>query len=321
MKVHPGHTRVSGLSYSFTTGPAERNASIYDLFPVSPSVKIESRETFWAAYAAYFAFVKESAAVRGFAFGDVTPVGNDSYTFASMFAFPQASPSEAQSFLEPLFESFTALGINITAPDAVSVQYARVFDPPGPVPGQGLFATRLLPRSLWDDDVRFEDTIQVIRGAVEEGGLQVRSRGYSPTVSVAGYPTSHVSSGVNPALRETAMHLVVSTWNNSLLTAHSTPSEWLASHATLEKYMGPLRDLTPGAGAYVNEADVLEPDWQQSFWGDKYPKLLKVKRNRDPWDLFWGRALVGSEGWEVETEEEVPSQNGPLCRTGSLFDA
>lgn len=316
VKTHPGPTHYSGLSYSFTTGSIQGNASVYPVFPVSPSVKVESRETFWEAYAAYFAFTKESAAAKGFAFGDVNSVENDSYTFISMFAFPQASPSEAQTLLEPLFEKFAALGIDITAPTAVSVPYARLSDPPGPVPGQDLFATRLLPRSLWDDEDHLENAIETIRLAVEDGGLQVRSRGYSPTVSVAGYPTSDVSSGVNPALRKTAMHLVVSTWDETALASNSSSSEWLASHAALEKYMGHLRDLTPEGGAYVNEADVLEPDWQQSFWGENYHSLLKVKRKRDPWDLFWARRMVGSEGWEVETEDVVPSQNGPLCRTG-----
>lgn len=28
-----------------------------------------------------------------------------------------------------------------------------------------------------------------------------------------------------------------------------------------------LRDLSPGSGAYFNEADPNEPDWQRSFFG------------------------------------------------------
>src|SRR4051812_24911878 len=120
MKTYPGHTHVSGLSYSFTTGPLKQNASVYDLFPTSPTIEISDLDTFWQAFAEYLSISKETAAAKGFAFADVTPIGNDSYTFASMFAFPQTSPSEAQSFLEPLFERFEELGINITTPTAVS---------------------------------------------------------------------------------------------------------------------------------------------------------------------------------------------------------
>ena len=56
-----------------------------------------------------------------------------------------------------------------------------------------------------------------------------------------------------------------------------------------------LRDATPGAGTYSNEADFHEPDWQESFWGTNYPKLLSIKRKYDPTGLFRTHHSVGSE--------------------------
>lgn len=56
-----------------------------------------------------------------------------------------------------------------------------------------------------------------------------------------------------------------------------------------------IRDLAPGAGAYVNEADYFEPDWQQSFWGENYARLLAIKREYDPRGLFTCHHCVGSE--------------------------
>jgi FAD/FMN-containing dehydrogenase len=56
-----------------------------------------------------------------------------------------------------------------------------------------------------------------------------------------------------------------------------------------------IRDATPAAGAYVNEADYFEPDWQQSFWGENYPKLAQIKRKYDPDGLFACHHCVGSE--------------------------
>jgi len=47
-----------------------------------------------------------------------------------------------------------------------------------------------------------------------------------------------------------------------------------------------LRDATPGAGSYVNEADYFEPDWQRSFWGENYDRLLAIKRKYDPDGVF-----------------------------------
>ncbi|MBO0731598.1 MAG: FAD-binding oxidoreductase, partial [Acidimicrobiaceae bacterium] len=43
-----------------------------------------------------------------------------------------------------------------------------------------------------------------------------------------------------------------------------------------------IRSVTPGGGAYVNEADYFEPDWQHSFWGAHYESLLAIKNKYDP---------------------------------------
>ena len=42
--------------------------------------------------------------------------------------------------------------------------------------------------------------------------------------------------------------------------------------------MNPLREITPNSGAYWNEADYIEPNWEESFWGaDNYAKLKQIK--------------------------------------------
>jgi hypothetical protein len=57
-----------------------------------------------------------------------------------------------------------------------------------------------------------------------------------------------------------------------------------------------LRALTPGSGSYVNQADYFEHEWQRSFWGSNYPKLLEAKALYDPDNLFRVHHGVGSEG-------------------------
>ena len=67
-----------------------------------------------------------------------------------------------------------------------------------------------------------------------------------------------------------------------------------------------FRQATPGAGAYFNEADTFEEDWQEQFWGtDNYNALLSVKKTWDPEGLFVCRQCVGSEEWD----------DGGMCRT------
>jgi hypothetical protein len=46
------------------------------------------------------------------------------------------------------------------------------------------------------------------------------------------------------------------------------------------------------------QADPYEPNFQQAFWGDNYPRLLSIKKEVDPEDVFWCLACVGNEGWK-----------------------
>jgi hypothetical protein len=78
-----------------------------------------------------------------------------------------------------------------------------------------------------------------------------------------------------------------------------------------------LRVATPGSGAYVNEADPDEPNWQQSFWGAEYNRLLAVKRTRDPWNVFWAPTTVGSEGWSVRTANILYAGSQRVRRSGA----
>jgi hypothetical protein len=58
---------------------------------------------------------------------------------------------------------------------------------------------------------------------------------------------------------------------------------------------GPMqqwRDLTPGSGAYVSEGDRMEPNFQWSFYGSHYPRLLKIKQRYDPTNLFYAHTAV-----------------------------
>jgi len=60
-----------------------------------------------------------------------------------------------------------------------------------------------------------------------------------------------------------------------------------------------LRTLDPDSGAYINEADAYEPNWQQAFWGSNYERLLEIKRKVDPDDVLWCQPCVGSENWKL----------------------
>ncbi|MGZ3478713.1 MAG: FAD-dependent oxidoreductase [Myxococcaceae bacterium] len=65
----------------------------------------------------------------------------------------------------------------------------------------------------------------------------------------------------------------------------------------IHEAMAELRKVAPGTGSYVSESDYFEPDWQRSFWGTNYPRLLAAKRKYDPEGLFFVHHGVGSEDW------------------------
>ncbi|KZW00723.1 FAD-binding domain-containing protein [Exidia glandulosa HHB12029] len=60
-----------------------------------------------------------------------------------------------------------------------------------------------------------------------------------------------------------------------------------------------LREAAPYGGAYVNEGDLEEPNWQTEYWGAHYPRLLKLKQKWDPTGVFYARTTPGTEDWEV----------------------
>ncbi|CAG8263694.1 unnamed protein product [Penicillium salamii] len=72
-----------------------------------------------------------------------------------------------------------------------------------------------------------------------------------------------------------------------------------------------MKELAPGMGTYVNEADSWDPEWRKDWFGDEYDWLLSVKRKYDPDDVFWCWRCVGNEGWEEVTGGTL---FGPLCK-------
>ncbi|KAH6912974.1 FAD binding domain-containing protein [Coprinopsis sp. MPI-PUGE-AT-0042] len=93
-------------------------------------------------------------------------------------------------------------------------------------------------------------------------------------------PASVPSSGgtsVPEAWRKSLFHVTAKTvwqWN-------TTKEDISDKYGKLSSSMDRLRKITPDA-AYVNESDVYEPNFEVSFWGNHYQRLLSIKRKYDP---------------------------------------
>jgi len=58
-----------------------------------------------------------------------------------------------------------------------------------------------------------------------------------------------------------------------------------------------MMKASPRGGAYVNECDLGQPDWQNQFWGTNYPKLLEIRKKWDGDGIFYAQTTVGTEDW------------------------
>jgi hypothetical protein len=152
-----------------------------------------------------------------------------------------------------------------------------------------------------------------IRSFVEDGGYSFHSVDFAPTYETAGYPG--IDSAVNPALRTAVMHATgfdTQSWGPGV-----SDEQKKSAHVRHDSFIQKWRDASPGSGAYMNEADVEEPDFQQSFYGKGYDRLLSIKRSTDPWSVFYAVTAVGSDEWFVEGTRGLPTQQGRLCRVVS----
>jgi hypothetical protein len=68
----------------------------------------------------------------------------------------------------------------------------------------------------------------------------------------------------------------------------------------IENALREVRKLLPTVGSYVSETNFFESNWQESFWGSNYSRLLAVKGRYDPDGLFFVHHGVGSERWSAD---------------------
>ncbi|KAJ6522585.1 hypothetical protein B0H19DRAFT_973347 [Mycena capillaripes] len=109
-------------------------------------------------------------------------------------------------------------------------------------------------------------------------------------------PVSYKYQGgtsVAEAWRSSIYHVTaISSW-----AWNATTAEKRAAYQSASSAIDNLRKITPDA-AYLNEADVHEPNHEVSFWGSHYQELLRIKRKYDPRQLLDCWQCVG---WNSES--------------------
>jgi len=105
---------------------------------------------------------------------------------------------------------------------------------------------------------------------------------------------------MNPEVTGAFALAIIGDLGPSLFTGALPSPDAPARAARVHAAMAALRRAAPDTGAYVNECDYFQADWQRAFWGPNYPRLLKTKRRYDPAGLFTVHHGVGSEDWSAD---------------------
>jgi FAD/FMN-containing dehydrogenase len=189
--------------------------------------------------------------------------------------------SQGGSVVFQQFDSFYGFYEEYVAANAVTVGNTHIA------------GSRLIPRAVLDN----EDGRTALMGFLEV----IIAAGISPYVPVS-MPTIYKPQGQNttsttPAFYTSLWELgVSSTW-----TWNSTLAQRLAAVEALNNRTAQLEAVTPGGGAYMNEANPFTSDWQESWWGEEnYASLLAIKNRYDPDRLLRCWRCVGWEESDVQ---------------------
>ncbi|KAI1635311.1 FAD binding domain-containing protein [Biscogniauxia mediterranea] len=269
-------------------------------------------DQFWAALRAFFdGFITYTSAGNYEYFRIQNLGGGQYYSDMGPWFAPGMTRYDLESLVAPLFERFRTLGVEV---NPVYQEYTDFYDAwyaSFPVEAWGSNAirqaSRLFPRSNWEDATKLNATFDAIKSVVEEGGFVI-------AFNIAATPkTGYPDNAINPAWRDTVMHAIMATlWDPTL----SISDMETASDKLTFDWMQRWRDVSPDAGSYLSEADYIEPNFTQAFFGSKYPKLYQLKQRFDPLGVFYAHTGVGSEDWEMSQMilGNLPSQNSKLCR-------
>ncbi|KAF8888640.1 hypothetical protein BD779DRAFT_1800238 [Infundibulicybe gibba] len=205
--------------------------------------------------------------------------------------FPNVTTEVAAGALQPFFDEATAVGALVTVETVESNINDALIAADDPVGVNMVVGSRLVPATAYKNSpttfgdvyTQFLDSrTAAVFGFLVAGGKVAEN--------------ANIPNAIHPGWRTAKVHLsLVNTWDDSASIAQVQGNETLFRDTQL-----PLLEKLSGtnAGAYSNEADVLEKNFQDTFFGPNYARLSAIKSKYDPLDLFIVGAGVGSERWD-----------------------
>jgi FAD/FMN-containing dehydrogenase len=255
------------------------------------------------------------------------------YVAISM-AFQGLDEQQAQAAWKPFFDWVAASPQDFTvvsAPRVFAVRAQRRWDPsalrrvPGVVladdregaPADNIFwASNLeeagafwyayqsawLPASLLEADQR-QNFVDALFAAAQHKGVALHFNkglaGASAETIAAARDTA-----MNPAVVDAFALALSGAWGQPAypgVPGHEPDAAAARSEfEAVDQSMNAIRKLLPSVASYVWETDFSQPNWQEAFWGENYPRLRAIKDKYDPAGLFFVHHGVGSEDWSAD---------------------
>ncbi|RMZ66112.1 fad binding domain-containing [Pyrenophora seminiperda CCB06] len=169
----------------------------------------------------------------------------------------------------------------------------------GPQGKTTIMTSRAINRNQTTDFVSLRKIVETISDAPGQdnsncilftGGKKIAADGNDP---FAGY---------HPAWRKASFGIVTV----RVIPLNITDTQRSAVEKDMLSKTSAMEVFAPGTGAYMNEADRLDPQYIANFYGANYPHHLRTKHKYDPDDLFYCATCVGSEEWFERRDGPFP---------------
>lgn len=219
--------------------------------------------------------------------------------------------------INPIVEQMRAFGDNSTLSISYSssaaqnyTSFYKTISGSGTAGGGGVSASRLLGKKELVDVP--SDTLKsyLRRSLVSQNATAgtFATIGLSGGPGVISTPPERWGSLI-PSWRSAYLHFLVGGASGEV-SDETSPKELLAANSQWidENKEEFFREWAPEMGAYMNEANPYNSQWQKDFYGSSYAGLLDVKKKYDPTESLFVLTGVGSDGWEYDL------QTGMLCR-------
>ncbi|KAK1226896.1 hypothetical protein PQX77_010112 [Marasmius sp. AFHP31] len=254
-------------------------------------------EVYWQAISAYNAITPDltnsQTTLQAFYL-------NNTFVIYPMVAINKTE-NELKDMVRPFLDSLDDLHIqyNFTInPGARYLDVAGVLADLIPNVGDTLVASRMLPRSLWDNETSLSSVLDATR-KIAESGFMATDLSFKLPTRLPG----DAQNAVLPAWRE-AQRVFFSVLDYTGKETRTEP--YMALHKVSDG-ISLMRKISPGSGGYLNEGDLFEPDFKDAFFGSNYDRLLSIKDKWDPDQFLYGSTAVGGDRWRAD-------EDGRLCR-------